>query len=173
MIGNDVVDLALAKTESNWKRMDYLDKIYTKLEQEFILKSSNPNQMLWSLWSRKEAVYKIIIQKGGKRGYYPIKIECKNSDFENGIVVFEKQQFYTKTIISNDFIHSLAVENGEFFNIITEILNLENLIKINGIPFYESDGKRFAASKSHHGRFEKSVYLNSAGICSQNSVSIF
>lgn len=173
MIGNDVVDVALAKTESNWKRKGYLDKIFTLSEQKFILNSSNPDEMVWSLWSRKEAVYKIIIQKGGKRGYYPFKIECMNSDLENGMVVFEKNQFYTKTIISNDSIHSLATENIEDFNKITAISNLENLIKIKEIPFYEIDGKRFSASKSHHGRFEKSVYLNLALIFSKNSVSIF
>ena len=173
MIGNDVVDVALAKNQSNWKRKGYLDKIFTLSEQEFILNSSNPDEMVWSLWSRKEAVYKIIIQKGGKRGYYPIKIECINSDLENGMVVFEVQRYYTKTIISNDLIHSLAVEYKEDFNKIVVISNLENLIKIKEIPFYEVDGKRFSASKSHHGRFEESVYLNSDGIFSKNSVSIF
>ena len=173
MIGNDVVDVVLAKNQSNWKRKGYLDKIFTLSEQEFILNSSNPDEMVWSLWSRKEAVYKIIIQKGGKRGYYPIKIECKNSDLENGIVVFENQHYYTKTIVSKDSIYSLAVENIENFNKITAISNFENLVKLNEIPFYQIDGKRYAASKSHHGRFEKSVYLNSAPICSKNSVSIF
>ncbi|MEC4005092.1 4'-phosphopantetheinyl transferase superfamily protein [Flavobacterium sp. SUN052] len=161
MIGNDVVDLALATTQSNWKRKGYLDKIFTNLEQEFILKSSNPNEMVWSLWSRKEAVYKIIIQKGGIRGYYPKKIECMNSDFENGLVAFENQLFYTITIILNDLIHSLAVENNEDFDKISGKITIENLKKINEIPFYELDSKLYAASKSHHGKFEKSVYLQS------------
>jgi phosphopantetheinyl transferase (holo-ACP synthase) len=159
MIGNDVIDLALAATQSNWKRKGYLEKIFTNLEQEFILKSANPNEMVWSLWSRKEAAYKIIIQKGGKYGYYPKKIECINSDFKNGIVTFENQYFYTKTIIYRNFIYSLAVENNTDFYKIVEIKNFENLIKINGIPFYKLKSKLYAASKSHHGCFEKSVYL--------------
>lgn len=161
MIGNDVIDLALATSQSNWKRKGYLDKIFTNLEQKFILKSLNTDEMVWSLWSRKEAVYKIIIQKGGKRGYYPIKIECLNAAFENGNVQFENQLFYTKSIISNSSIHSLAVENKEDFNKIITISNLENIKKINGIPFYELDSKIHAASKSHHGQFEKSIYLQS------------
>lgn len=160
MIGNDVVDLALATIQSNWKRKGYLNKIFTKLEQEFISKSSNPDKMVWILWSRKEAVYKIIIQKGGKQGYYPIKIKCINTDFENGIVIFENQIFHSKTFVSNDLIHSLAIENKENFNKIVEVSNSEALIKIDGIPFYKDNITIYAASKSHHGRFEKCVYLS-------------
>ncbi len=59
MIGNDVVDLALAKVESNWQRKGYLDKLFTTKEQNLIFCSENPTIMVWILWSRKEAVYKI------------------------------------------------------------------------------------------------------------------
>lgn len=159
MIGNDVVDLTLAKTESDWKRNGYLNKIFTKLEQQFISNTSKPDEMIWILWSRKEAVYKIIIQKGGTRGYYPIKIECLDSGFKNGITVFENQLFYTKTILTDGFIHSLAVENKEDFDAIIEVSKTKNLIKIDGIPFYELNSKLYSASKSHHGQFEKIVYL--------------
>jgi hypothetical protein len=33
MIGNDVVDLALAQKESNWKRKGFLNKLFTSVEQ--------------------------------------------------------------------------------------------------------------------------------------------
>jgi phosphopantetheinyl transferase (holo-ACP synthase) len=33
VIGNDIVDLALARKESNWKRPGYLNKIFTTKEQ--------------------------------------------------------------------------------------------------------------------------------------------
>lgn len=161
MIGNDIVDLALASNQSNWKRKGYLSKIFTDLEQEFISKSSNPNEMVWSLWSRKEAVYKIILQKNGKHGYYPKKIECLNADNESGIVTFQGDLFYTKTETSIDSIHSLALENKEDFDKIIDITNFEKLVKINGIPFYEWNNKLYAATKSHHGQFEKSLYLQS------------
>jgi hypothetical protein len=32
VIGNDIVDLALARKESNWKRPGYLNKIFTTKE---------------------------------------------------------------------------------------------------------------------------------------------
>ena len=161
MIGNDVIDLALATTQSNWKRNGYLDKIFTNLEQQLIFKNSNQDEMVWSLWSRKEAVYKVLIQKGMQKGYYPIKIECINADYENGMVNFGNQIYYTKTIISDDSIHSLALENSDFFDNIKKIQYYKKLKIINGIPFYELNSKLLSASKSHHGRFEEIVYLQS------------
>jgi phosphopantetheinyl transferase (holo-ACP synthase) len=53
VIGNDIVDLALARKESNWKRPGYLNKIFTTKEQLLISSAENPNTMVWNLWSRK------------------------------------------------------------------------------------------------------------------------
>ena len=33
MIGNDIVDLNLAKTQSNWQRKGFLERQFTKKEQ--------------------------------------------------------------------------------------------------------------------------------------------
>lgn len=159
MIGNDVVDLDLAKTQSNWKRKGFLDKIFTHEEQNCILNAVHPEEMVWNLWSRKEAVYKIIMQRGGKCGYYPLKIKCTRCTTENGIVTFENEKFYTKTILYPNYIYTLAVVNQEHFTKIRKSENPENFIKIEGIPFYTLNSKLHAASKTHHGKFEHSVYL--------------
>lgn len=161
MIGNDVVDLALASTQSNWKRKRYLSKIFTELEQKFIFNSFNPSEMVWNLWSRKEAVYKIILQQNGKRGYYPKKIECLNTDNENGIVVYQNDVLFTTTEVSQEYIHSIALLNKENFSKITEITDSKKLLKINEIPFYNWNNQLCAATKSHHGAFEKSYFLQS------------
>ncbi len=158
-IGNDIVDLDLAKIQSNWKRKGYLDKIFTKKEQSFIFKSKNQEDMVWQLWSRKESVYKIIIQKGGIRGYYPIKIECLDFDLNYGIVSFENDIFHTKTSISNDSIYSIAVENKANFEKIIEINNFQKLYIKKGIPYLKIDNKLQFASKTHHGQFEKTISL--------------
>ena len=76
MIGNDIVDLALAKKESNWQRNRFLDKIFTKNEQQIILNDANPEIMVWNLWSRKEAAYKIYNRETGIRGFFPLQLEC-------------------------------------------------------------------------------------------------
>ena len=159
MIGNDVIDLNIATQQSNWRRANYLDKVFTKIEKEFISKAANPDEMVWSLWSRKEAVYKIIRQKGGKVGYYPKKIECLDSSSILGKVSYEGTIYFTQTNSEATEIHTIAVTKTKDFQFIKKLEKYDHIIKINDIPFLIIEDKRYAASKSHHGRFEKVVCL--------------
>lgn len=159
MIGNDVIDLAIASQQSNWRRKNYLDKVFTPIEQKFISTAANPDEMVWSLWSRKEAVYKIIRQKGGKIGYYPKAIECLDVASLNGKVNYEQYVFFTQTLVNDSMLHTIAVTDTSDFQFVKLIEKNENVIKINAIPCLVLEGKRYAASKSHHGRFEKVVGL--------------
>lgn len=161
MIGNDVVDLQLAAKQSNWRRPNYLQKICTSLEIDAINSSNNPDNLVWEIWSRKEAVYKLLLQKGIKKGYYPIKIECLNFG-ENGIVSYQNQQYYTETIVLNNCIHSIAVEFLTDFSLIKIPKNNCNIIKSKDIPYYLSNGNIYPFSKSHHGAFEIQLYLDKA-----------
>jgi len=159
MIGNDVIDLALAQKESNWRRKGYLDKIFTPLEQEFIKVDNHPDEMVWRLWSRKEAVYKIIRQIGWKRGFYPTAIECLDSSLTNSKVVFNQSIFFTNTIQKDSLIHTIGLTATTDFQFVTMIENEENVIKFEEIPYLILENRRYAASKSHHGRFERVVCL--------------
>lgn len=159
MIGNDVVDLVIASQQSNWRRKNYLQKVFTNLEQNFIRTAANPDEMVWSLWSRKEAVYKIIRQKGGKVGYYPKKIECLDSSSIFGRVSFEGTIYFTQTNSEATEIHTIAVTKTKDFQFIKKIENDQNIFKINEIPYLVLEGIRYATSKSHHGRFERVVGL--------------
>jgi phosphopantetheinyl transferase (holo-ACP synthase) len=159
MIGNDVVDLSIATQQSNWRRKNYLDKVFTPLEQDFIRAAANPDEMVWSLWSRKEAVYKIIRQKGGKSGYYPKAIECLDTCSTNGKVRFKHTVYFTQTIIKDSLLQTVAVTKSSDFQFVTEIENSSNVQKVKEIPFYVLGDKWFAASKSHYGKFEKIVCL--------------
>ncbi len=77
MIGNDVVDLQLAKTQSNWQRKGFLEKQFTEEEQQTILNSENPFLQVWLFWSMKEAAYKCYVQEHQKRFFAPKKFKCK------------------------------------------------------------------------------------------------
>jgi phosphopantetheinyl transferase (holo-ACP synthase) len=161
MIGNDIVDLALALKESNWKRKGYLDKIFTKNEQIRIIKSDYPENWVWNLWSRKEAAYKIFNRNTGIRIYNPIQFECFDTDKLIGKVTNNGILYYTKTEINLDYIHTVSVLNRTDFESI-KILNRSNeIIKIEGIPFLKNDSKKVLhpISISNHGRFEKIVSL--------------
>jgi phosphopantetheinyl transferase (holo-ACP synthase) len=159
MIGNDVVDLSIATQQSNWRRKNYLDKVFTPLEQDFIRAAANPDEMVWSLWSRKEAVYKIIRQKGGKSGYYPKAIECLDTCSTNGKVRFKHTVYFTQTIIKDSLLQTLAVTKSSDFQFVTNVTTIYDIITINEIPYLVLEDKRYAASKSHHGRFEQVVGL--------------
>lgn len=157
MIGNDIVDLELAKTQSNWKRKGYLDKIFTKNEQLLILNSVNPDETVWNLWSRKEAAYKIYNRISGIRIYNPLQFECFDSEKLTGTVRFQDVIYYTKTEINSHFVHTVSVLNLNDFDRISYKNRDSEIIKIKGIPFLNNELNH--VSISNHGRFEKIVNL--------------
>lgn len=161
MIGNDVVDLALAKIESNWQRSRFLAKIFTKKEQEIIFLSDDQELMVWNLWSRKEAAYKIYNRETGIRGYFPLEIECVFDNSSRGNVVFKGREFYTQTSFDNNQIHTIAVAEKEYFAQIKPLSFEIKIIKINGIPFVmDGFSKNLKpVSISHHGEFWKGITI--------------
>ena len=165
MIGNDIVDLALARKESNWKRKGFLDKIFTTKEQLLISNAEKPEVMVWNLWSRKEAAYKIYNRKTQIRGYFPLRLECFELEIIDGIsfgkVVIKDLIYFTKTEITTQFVHTIAVENVQDFDTITTLETRKNIQKNNGIPNYfeKENSVLIPISISHHGRFEQIVSL--------------
>ena len=113
-IGNDIVDLSLAKIQSNWQRKGFLEKQFTQKEQIEILASENPFLKVWLFWSMKEAAYKCYTQKNEKRFFAPKKFQCTLTSKEEGFVVFEDSKFYTATFFNAFYIHTIAdeVKNG-------------------------------------------------------------
>lgn len=151
MIGNDIIDLDLAHRESNWQRRGFLDKLFTEYEKACILSSEDPEIMVWHLWSRKEAVYKIYNRLTGIRAFIPLKIECVGSE----TVICDGKKYQTKTEITADFIHSMAVSQKAFFPEMCS-LDRKDIVKHNKIPFAKNGN---AASISHHGRFERIIAI--------------
>jgi phosphopantetheinyl transferase (holo-ACP synthase) len=166
MIGNDVVDLLQSRKDSNWKRKGYIEKIFNPEEQLYISNASDPEIMVWALWSMKEAAYKIYNRKTKVREYIPKKLNCfiesQNEILITGKVICSENTFHTRTILSKDFIHTIAVS---FFDDLNNVIEIENKTidkDKNGIPFL-ADGLQNIAqdvSISHHGRFEKVVTLS-------------
>jgi phosphopantetheinyl transferase (holo-ACP synthase) len=74
LIGNDIIDLSVAKIESNWHRKGFLEKQFTSNEQQLILASTNSFDLVWRFWSMKEAAYKVYSQQNEVRFFAPKKI---------------------------------------------------------------------------------------------------
>lgn len=161
MIGNDIVDLALARQESNWERKGFLNKIFTNREQILIKTAQNPEIMVWNLWSRKEAIYKIYNRQTGFRGFIPLQLECHFENENRGTVSCNGFTYYTKTTINNEFVYTIAVAKKENFKKIVALKSASKIKKENGKPIYIDalTEIKMPASISHHGRFMKCITI--------------
>lgn len=165
MIGNDVIDILQSRKESNWQRKGFIEKIFTLEEQLLISNAANPEITVWMLWSMKEAAYKVYHRETKIREFNPKKLECsidsQNKNTIRGKVIFCNNIYYSKTILANDSIHTIAVSELENLKMVIEIKN-ESIVKDqNGIPYLSLSlqNKFQDVSKSHHGRFEKVVCI--------------
>lgn len=161
MIGNDIVDLALAKKESNWQRKGFLNKIFTQKEKLLIVNAKNPEGMVWNLWSRKEAAYKIYNRQTNIRGYFPLQLECFYESETLGTVYCNGNSYHTETSVSSESIYTIAVVEKEYLMQIKD-LNLDvKICKTNGIPYIIDELTKIKkpVSISHHGRFWKGITI--------------
>ena len=160
MIGNDVIDLSVARLESNIYRKNYLQKILTHQELSELQRRLDPEIHFWLLWSMKESAYKSFNRSSGIRLYNPSSFECyPDENGLEGIVRFGPEIFFCRTAINLDYIETFGCENEK---LISEIKSAEGLTinKINDYPYIEfADAKIAIASLSHHGRFTRAVYL--------------
>ena len=176
-IGNDIVDLNLAKIESNWQRKGFLEKQFTQKEQDEILSSENPFLKVWLFWSMKEAAYKCYTQKFKERFFAPRKFECTAISKDRGTVVFEENTFYTVSIFNALYISTIAREKKEETVICSAIglpseIDLDLKIKLAaeigvsvegiekrkttiGAPlfYYQEELLTTSCSISHHGNY--------------------
>jgi len=158
MIGNDVVDLVLARKESNWKRKGFLNKLFTTFEQNLIQEARNQEEMVWMLWSIKESAYKAYQRINYNEGFYPtkIKIIAINSKNESVIQLFDTI-LYGQTQINKDIIKTIVVLNKLNFNKLVYLNSIEYIKDSNGLPI--SLNYKKLISVSHHGRFQEIIGL--------------
>jgi phosphopantetheinyl transferase (holo-ACP synthase) len=166
MIGNDIIDLDLAAKESSWQRKGFLEKIFTPREQELIFNHEVPEIMVWMLWSMKESAYKVYNRLTARRAYIPQYFECYELDVHpnsaTGRVFCDELIFYTKTIVSKEFIRTIAVIEEKDLRKVKMLDNEVKIKKTNGVPdFFDKMANEFRPiSISHHGRFESLVALS-------------
>ena len=159
MIGNDVIDLVLAKKESNWKRKGFLTKLFTSFEQELIVKATNQEEMVWMLWSIKESVYKAYQRIQYNEGFYPTKIEILEINAKNeSVIQLFGTLFYGKTTSNSDFIKTIVVLNKADFERIETLNTYEYQKDEKGLPITLNSKKPI--SVSHHGRYKEIIGLN-------------
>lgn len=166
MIGNDVIDILQSRKESNWQRKGFIEKIFTLEEQLLISNATDPEIMVWMLWSMKEAAYKVYNRKTKIREYIPKKLACiiesQDQNSMRGKVICSENIYHTKTILSKESIHTIAVSVLDDLNMVIEIEKNAILKDQNGIPYQvvPLQNKIRDVSISNHGKFEKVVTIN-------------
>ncbi|MEO6348952.1 MAG: 4'-phosphopantetheinyl transferase superfamily protein [Aquaticitalea sp.] len=183
MIGNDIVDLEIAKHNSRWEGQRFLDKLFSAEEQYFIKADDNRFQNIWRLWSMKESAYKIISRGDDIVRFIPKSFECCITNSTEGQVVFENTFVSTLTETHSKFIYTNAHLNTEwtyevfqlqhsdaksqhketYQNAINFLANLtgvsQDTIEIRkdqfGVPHIYADGilQEELLSITHHGHF--------------------
>ncbi|PWS26957.1 hypothetical protein DHW03_13120 [Pedobacter yonginense] len=152
MLGNDVVDLLLAKTQSNWRRKNYLAKVFTDAEQQEIWEAENPDLMVWLLWSMKEAAYKILNRSIEQRFYNPKAFACQISKLTNysskGLVCYDGKTFYSNSKIHNDCVHTIALSTQHPVKTIKSYFGLN---QANYVELFNQNHQSFRLQKNNQG----------------------
>ncbi|MCZ8227894.1 4'-phosphopantetheinyl transferase superfamily protein [Flavobacterium sp.] len=161
MIGNDIVDLEVARCQSNWQRKGFLDKIFTINEQRLILDAENPELLVWNLWTRKEAAYKIFNRSTQIRAFIPLLLECNVINEFEGTISINHQTYFSQTEITESSVYTVAVSERLFFSKIQVLSSEQPILKEDGIPFLMDSisNKKNPVSITHHGRFWNGITL--------------
>lgn len=161
MIGNDIVDLEVARCQSNWQRKGFLDKIFTINEQRLILDAENPELLVWNLWTRKEAAYKIFNRSTQIRAFIPLLLECNVINEFEGTISINHQTYFSQTEITESSVYTVAVSERLFFSKIQVLFSEHPILKEDGIPFLMDSisNKKNPVSITHHGRFWNGITL--------------
>jgi phosphopantetheinyl transferase (holo-ACP synthase) len=164
MIGNDVIDLAATRKESNWQRTGFLEKLFSPAERKIISTYSSPEVMVWILWSMKEAAYKIYNRQTKRREFIPQQLLCSITainDIFTGEVRCNGFIYYSKTVLKHEFIHTIALTCTHDMDKVNELENNAVFKDEWSIPYIYSDkNSKKPVSVSHHGRFSKTVVID-------------
>ncbi|WP_127845436.1 4'-phosphopantetheinyl transferase family protein [Psychroflexus aestuariivivens] len=168
MIGNDIVDLNLAKASSNIFRPRYFKKILNTSELSFIQESQDQFLCFWRIWTLKEAAYKAFQRLFLFDNFYNPKLFSTTIiNSELALVSYQNQILEFKSKMNSKYIYSWTSSDKNRQNIIgscksevkrqiNQSLNLEsfNLNKDeNGFPFVQVLKQKASISISHHGQF--------------------
>lgn len=113
MIGNDVVDLNLARVQSNWQRNGFLDKVFLTSEKQIIQSSIYQNLLVWLLWSMKEAAYKahqrrFLLPRKLNWQQQQCRLRYHSNKSAQGEVRIGRSNYFTKSTIASTHIYTLA-----------------------------------------------------------------
>ncbi|GAA4323507.1 hypothetical protein GCM10023115_52290 [Pontixanthobacter gangjinensis] len=114
MIGNDIIDLKLARAENKAANSRYLAKAFTSGEIRRIGLDADPELTLWTLWAMKETAYKAHQRRYNlPRRINPKSFECSLHDsVQRGCVKVNTDLYQVCIERSLDYIHVFTSETS-------------------------------------------------------------
>ena len=134
-IGNDLVAFPQQGRTPKYQNQRWLDKVFTKSEQAFILNATEPEQTLWWFWSCKESAYKVFIKIEKIRKFNPKEIEIKtmNAALKQTTIQYKSWSVWTTTSIQTNYLHTIAVTSIKLLNLVNhQVFEWNDLSTIKG-----------------------------------------
>jgi phosphopantetheinyl transferase (holo-ACP synthase) len=151
-VGNDIVAYKHIRCIGKWKEERFLQKILVPTEIEQLHLQVNKDAYLWTLWTLKEAAYKLSCFLGNRNKFHANHflvsadkqinniIASSNYDFCNyknastrdyylSTIQFNATTFYGCTLITHEMVHSLVGESTDFSKCIWDIAKHSNYNK--------------------------------------------
>lgn len=130
-VGNDVVDLGIARGLRKSEDLRFIKRIFTKSEKEAIFASNDPEAALWIFWAAKEAAFKLLSKKIGPLVFSHKKFEISFADSiedtdSKGKAAYLNEEIFLLLQRNADYIHVLATEDLRG-NVPFKILNRKSL----------------------------------------------
>ena len=120
MIGNDIVDLSIYQASPRSKNQRYIQKVLTDKELALRPHWLDSEVFLWTLWSAKESVYKIV-GRNKQLVFKPKQFECIAVQFNNQSnlilsVRYNEHIFTAQSEINKYYVHTSAAIDSNIVN---------------------------------------------------------
>jgi phosphopantetheinyl transferase (holo-ACP synthase) len=123
-VGNDIVDLTQPNANKKSRDTRFLKRVFLPDEEQYILADTQPEAMLWALWTGKEAAYKSIQKEWphipSVPRQYKVTIEREQTGGPSfrpgqrtlvGTVETPQGNLKLETLITPEYVHSIATSS--------------------------------------------------------------
>lgn len=109
MVGNDVVDLGDAETRTDRTTHPRFDaRVFCAAEHELLASPAERNRRRWTLWSAKEAAYKLGVKRTPGLVFSPRRFRVELDADGGGRVRFPGGEAQVRVTVHRDAVHAVA-----------------------------------------------------------------
>jgi len=111
LVGNDIVDLKNLNIALKHNEKRFLERVLAPYEQELLQNARDKKVRLWTIWSGKEAAYKVLKKRFPDLVFSHSKFTVSfDENKKKGIAQYEDAVVSLRWNSSEDWVHCVAVE---------------------------------------------------------------